>query len=105
MKNLSLIPVALLVAAGCTPTQTPAPTVAPVAKAPAKAPAKLTATQELAKYCRVCVVDKGEKMEEFLPTRLDKKHQGQTYKFCSDPCRKSFDAKAEKYQLPEKSGA
>ncbi len=101
MKTLILVPAALLGVAGCAPTQTPAP----VAQTPTKAPAKLTATQELAKYCRVCVVDKGEKMEEFLPTRLDKTHQGQTYKFCSEPCRKSFDANPKKYQLTAKNGA
>jgi hypothetical protein len=96
MKNLLLIPVALLVAVGCNPAQTPAP----VAEAPTSAPpVKLTATQELAKYCRVCVVDKDEKMEEFLPTRLDKTHEGKLYKFCSEPCRKSFDAKPARYAL------
>jgi YHS domain-containing protein len=100
MKQLFLVPVALFIAAGCNQTQTAAP-AAPVAKATAAAPVKLTATQELAKYCRVCVVDKGEKMEEFLPTRLNLKSSGQTYKFCSEPCRKNFDANPKKYQLPQ----
>jgi ABC-type Zn2+ transport system substrate-binding protein/surface adhesin len=95
MKNLILIPAALLVAAGCTQTQIPAP----VAQTPTKAPVKLSSTQELAKYCRVCVVDRGEKMEEFLPSRLDKKQGEKTYKFCSEPCRKSFDAKPARYAL------
>ena len=108
MKPLLLLPFLLL--AGCTPPQTSAPvtqtpTKAPVTQTPTKAPAKLTSAQEIAKFCRVCVVDKGERMEEFLPTRLDKKHEGKLYKFCSEPCRKSFDASPKKYQLPNKSGA
>ena len=100
MKPLLLIPVALFVAAGCTQPQTSAPATAPpVAQTPAKAPVKLSATQELTKFCRVCVLDKGEKMEEFLPSRLDKTHGGKLYKFCSEPCRKSFDAKPALYAL------
>ncbi|HEX9996388.1 MAG TPA: YHS domain-containing protein [Abditibacterium sp.] len=100
MKNLflipSLTPFVLLFASGCN--QAPDSTVPPVSKA-AATPVKLTSAQELAKYCRVCVLDKGEKMEEFMPSRLDKKYQGQTYKFCSEPCRKSFDAKPARYAL------
>ncbi|MBW3636375.1 MAG: YHS domain-containing protein [Armatimonadetes bacterium] len=42
-------------------------------------------------------------MEEFLPTRLNAKKDGQTYKFCSEPCRKSFDANPKKYQVPKAS--
>ena len=95
MKHIFWAPIALFVA-GCN--SAPAPT--PVASVPAPVkPAKLTATQELAKYCRVCVVDKGEKMEEFLPSRLTKTVGGKAYKFCSEPCRKSFDAKPARYVL------
>ncbi len=102
MRNLILISATLCVAAGCNQTQTPAP----LAQSPTPAPpVKLTATQEFAKYCRVCVVDKKQKMEEFLPTRLNLKRGGETYKFCSEPCRHSFDANPKKYQLPTKSGA
>lgn len=97
MKNLFLIPVAALCVSGCNAPQTPTP----LAQQPApKAPIKLTATQELAKYCRVCVVDRGEKMEEFLPTRLNLQSGGHLYKFCSPPCRESFEARPERYQLP-----
>ncbi len=96
MKNTILIPAAIALLAGCNQTRYTEPVGQ---KAPTTAPAKLTATQELDKYCRVCVLDKGEKMEEFLPTRLNAQKDGQTYKFCSEPCRKSFDANPKKYQI------
>ena len=62
-------------------------------------PVKLTAEQELTKYCRICAVDKGEKIEEFFPSRLDTQHGGKTYKFCSDDCKKKFDANSKRYAL------
>jgi hypothetical protein len=94
--------------AGCTPgteeaappSQTaPAQPAKTAAKPAAKPAAKLTTAQELAKYCRVCVVDKGERMEEFFPSRLDTKKEGRTYKFCSDDCKKKFDANSKRYAL------
>ena len=66
---------------------------------PSKPAVKLTAAQELAKFCRVCVVDKGEKIEEYFPSRLDTKHDGKTYKLCSDDCKTKFDATPKKYAL------
>lgn len=60
---------------------------------------ELTPQQELAKFCRVCVVDRGEKIEEYLPSRLDTKADGQTYKFCTDGCKKKFDANQKPYLL------
>jgi hypothetical protein len=105
MKNLFFIPAAILLMTGCNQTQNAEPVVEAPTAAPSTAPAKLTATQELDKYCRVCVLDKNERMEEFLPTRLNTQKDGQTYKFCSEPCRKSFDANPKKYQIPKtKSG-
>lgn len=62
-------------------------------------PVKLTPEQELSKYCRVCVVDKNEKIEEFFPSRLDTQHGGKAYKFCSDDCKKRFDANSKRYAL------
>lgn len=85
-----------LSAAGCAsnPEQASAPTQ------PAQTqPVKLTQQQELTKYCRVCVVDKGEKIEEFFPSRLDTKQGGKTYQFCSDDCKKKFDADSKRYAL------
>ena len=97
MKKLAILLAAplLLAIAGCAPQ---AETVAEQ-PAPTSAPLKLTSAQELAKYCRICVVDKGEKMEEFLPARLDKKVGSQTYKFCTDACRKKFDQNPKPYML------
>lgn len=105
-KNLLLIPIALALY-GCetastttaTTTAPPTPVKAPVTQAvpPASQPVRLTATQELAKFCRVCVVDRGERMEEFLPSRLNLAHGGHTYKFCTENCRKSFEANPKKY--------
>ena len=93
------LPVALAVGAiGCTPV-IKHPEAETAQRAPAPAPAKLSAQQELAKYCRVCVVDKGEKIEEFFPSRLDTKRGGQTYKFCTDGCKKKFDASPGRYAL------
>ncbi len=85
-----------LVATGCA-SQTE-PVAAPVETA-SVAPVKLTADEELAKFCRVCVVDKGEKIEEFFPSRLNTKRDGKTYKFCSDDCKKKFDAEPKRYAL------
>jgi YHS domain-containing protein len=82
--------------AGCAPNTEQA--AAPTQPAQIK-PVKLTAAQELTKYCRVCVVDKGEKIEEFFPSRLDTKQGGKTYKFCSDDCKKKFDANSKRYAL------
>ncbi|HEX8834078.1 MAG TPA: hypothetical protein VF719_07745 [Abditibacteriaceae bacterium] len=75
---------------------------ASVTTAPAPAPveqAKLTPAQELTKYCRVCVVDKGERIQEFFPSRLDTKRGANLYKFCSDDCKNKFDANAKRYAL------
>ena len=82
--------------AGCASNTEQA--AAPVEPAPA-APAQLTADQELAKFCRVCVVDKGEKIEEFFPSRLDTKQGDKTYKFCTDGCKEKFDADPKRYAL------
>ena len=97
---LPIIAVAAL-ATGCASNTEPAavPTQSPQAQSPQTQPVKLTAQQELLKYCRVCVVDKGEKIEEFFPARLDTKHGGKTYKFCSDDCKKKFDADSKRYAL------
>jgi len=81
---------------GCTSQTERAAT--PIQSAPVQ-PVKLTADQELAKYCRVCVVDKGEKIEEYFPSRLDTKKGGKTYKFCADDCRKKFDANFKRYAV------
>src|SRR4028119_1517624 len=51
---------------------------------------KLTPQQELAKYCRVCVLDTGQRMEEPLPSHLNVKHGGKTYKNCSEVCKTRF---------------
>jgi YHS domain-containing protein len=94
----------LMLIAGCAsqpePTATLTNNTAPSSTTAQTAPVKLTTQQELAKYCRVCVVDKGEKIEEFFPSRLDTKKNGQTYKFCTDNCKKAFDAEPKKYLLP-----
>ena len=84
--------------AGCAQQATQAPTPPAPVSAPVQ-PAALTPEQELAKYCRVCVVDNGEKMEEYLPTRLDTKHGGKTYRFCRDECQKKFTANRAKYTI------
>ena len=98
----------LLVAIGLTPLalagcgSTPDPTAPAVDQTPRAQPVqvvKLTPEQELARYCRVCVVDSGEKMEEYLPTRLDTKRDGKTYRFCTDGCRKKFAANPGRYTL------
>jgi hypothetical protein len=82
------------------PAQTQPAQTQPAQTQPAQTqPVKLTTEQELAKYCRVCVVDKGEKIEEFFPSRLDTPKDGQTYKFCSDDCKKKFDANSKQYAL------
>lgn len=70
----------------------------PAAPAPVQH-AALTPEQELAKYCRVCVVDNGEKVEEYLPTRLDTKQNDKTYRFCRDECQKKFVADKAKYAV------
>jgi YHS domain-containing protein len=97
---------AVLWTAGCASNtkQTSAPTqtsqTQPQAQTePQAQPVKLTPEQELTKYCRVCVIDKGEKIEEFFPSRLDTKHGGKTYKLCSDDCKKKFDANSKRYAL------
>jgi YHS domain-containing protein len=99
---LAVLPTALLFA-GCGSNTEQAQTSptgnAPTAQVAPTQPVKLTATQELAKYCRVCVVDKGEKIEEFFPSRLDTKHKGKTYKFCADHCKKKFDSNPKRYAV------
>jgi hypothetical protein len=97
MKIHLLIPVLLVAATGCNSVPAEAPQ--PQSDAPEPKPVALTPQQELAKFCRVCVVDKGEKMPEFLPTRLEVKRAGQSYKFCSDVCRKKFDGQEKRYLL------
>lgn len=83
-------------AAGCSSS---APQIqAPPPPKPVQA-AKLSPQAELAHNCRVCVVDKGEKIEEFFPSRLDTKRGGQIYKFCTDDCKKKFDASPKRYAL------
>ncbi len=97
MKHWFFLAVAVaLSAAGCASNtqQAAAPTQAAQTQ-----PVKLTPQQELTKYCRVCVVDKGEKIEEFFPSRLDTKQGGKTYKFCADDCKKKFDANSKRYAL------
>ncbi len=83
---------------GCgAPTQEEA--AVPVENTVSATAVALTPQQELAKFCRVCVVDKGEKIEEYLPSRLDTKVGEQTYKFCTDGCKKKFDANKKTYLL------
>jgi len=99
--NNLFIPAALaaLCIAGCTSNSEETPPPVPAAKPAPVKPVKLTAEQELAKYCRVCVLDKNEKIEEFFPSRLDTKHGGKTYKFCADGCKKKFDANVKRYAI------
>ena len=52
-------------------------------------------------WCRVCEVDKGEKLPEYLPSRLDAVRDGQTYQFCNDGCRQKFDADPARYLMPD----
>ncbi len=86
--------------AGCASNNQQAAAPPQVAQSqPQTQPVKLTPEQELTKYCRVCVIDKGEKIEEFFPSRLDTKHGGKTYKLCSDDCKKKFDANSNRYAL------
>jgi hypothetical protein len=82
------------------PATTNATTVSPTASASrAVNPAEVNVEAELAKFCRVCVVDKGEKMPEYLPSRLNTKQGALTYKLCSDDCKKKFDATPAKYLI------
>ena len=97
MKPWLLILLALG-AAGCSSSAPQTQTQAPAPPKPVQA-AKLSPQAELARYCRVCVVDKGEKIEEFFPSRLDTKRGGQIYKFCTDDCKKKFDASPKRYAL------
>jgi YHS domain-containing protein len=85
------------VVAGCSaPTETAqAPAISPPTSS--SAPVKLTQAQELDKFCRVCVVDEGKKMPEYLPSRLNKTVDGKTYRFCAEKCRKEFDKNPKKY--------
>src|SRR5690606_33964268 len=84
--------------AGCNaPVQEEA--AAPAEIAASATAVELTPQMELAKFCRVCVVDRGEKIEEYLPSRLDTKVGDQTYKFCTDGCKKKFDASKKPYLL------
>lgn len=105
MKRLFALAIFLGGLPGCASndTSTPQPSssnqVTLQATPPAAAPAKLTPSQELSKFCRVCVVDRGERMEEFLPSRLDAVFEGNTYKFCTENCRKRFDADKRRYAL------
>jgi hypothetical protein len=62
-------------------------------------PVKLTPQQELARYCRVCVMDTGQRMEEPLPSHLDVKHGGKTYKNCSEECKRRFAANPKRYAM------
>lgn len=84
--------------AGCAASGTEEPATGTVNTASATA-VELKPEQELAKFCRVCVVDRGEKIEEYLPSRLDTKVGDQTYKFCTDGCKKKFDANQKPYLL------
>ena len=90
-----------LALAGCAASEPQATTSAPPKLAQTKPTqaAKLSPQAELAKFCRVCVIDKGEKIEEFFPSRLDTKRGGKTYKFCMDDCKKKFDASPQRYAL------
>ena len=99
--QLFLIPAVALALAGCSPQveqSAPQSQISP-ANATTAQPVKLSAEQELAKYCRVCVLDDGEKIEEYLPSRLDTRFADKTYKLCSDDCKKKFDADPKKYAL------
>jgi hypothetical protein len=94
------LPIALLVSGcGSNTEQAQTSTTTRTAQVAATQPPKLTPTQELTKYCRVCVVDKGERMEEFFPSRLDTRHKGKTYKFCADRCQKLFVANPKRYEV------
>ena len=102
MKHWFYPAIALLITGCASNTQqssTPPQATMQSAAQSTKQPIKLTTEQELTKYCRVCVVDKGEKIEEFLPSRLDTKKGGKTYKFCSDDCQKKFVANSKPYAL------
>lgn len=87
-------PPLLFLLTSCNTAQAP---VAQNAKTAIPAQAKLSPTQQLAKTCRVCVVESGQFIEEFLPSRLDKKVNGQTYRFCADKCREKFDKSPQKF--------
>jgi hypothetical protein len=91
----------VLGAVGCTSQteQSSTPTESRSSQSAPVQPVKLTPEQELAKFCRVCVVDKDEKIEEFFPSRLDTQHSGKTYKFCSDDCKKKFDVNSSRYAV------
>jgi YHS domain-containing protein len=104
MKKIWILSPLMLILASCnSQPETSSGTTTNTAQQTQPAPKviKLTATEELAKYCRVCVLDRGEKMEEYLPSRLDVKHDGQTYKFCSEPCKKKFEANKKKYTVKQ----
>ncbi len=77
---------ALVSLAACAPAPEPEP-----------APA-IAATPEA--WCRVCEVDRGERLPEYLPSRLDVTRDGQFYRFCADHCRAKFDAAPQRYTLP-----
>jgi YHS domain-containing protein len=73
--------------------------VEPVADVPVEA-----AAPSPEEWCRVCEVDKGERIPEYLPSRLDVERDGQTYRFCNDGCRAKFDAQPEPYLLEAEPG-
>lgn len=85
LRNLAGL-VVLGLAVGCQPRPEPAP----------EPPATPVATEPEA-WCRVCEVDRGEKLPEYLPSRLDVRRDGQVYRFCADDCRARFDANPGRY--------
>lgn len=93
---------AAVVIAGCSPGPD---TSSSAQQAPAvqEAQADLTPEQELREYCRVCVVDEGKRMQEYLPSRLDTEVDGLTYRFCNDRCREKFDQTPEIYKITQPS--
>jgi hypothetical protein len=100
MAGAVLLALCGVIAAGCGWHSAQAP--------PPPAPAGDTSAvpdSEVDRYCRVCYVDGGHKMGGYLPERLNVAYEGKTYAFCSDDCRKKFEANPAKYALkPEKTG-
>jgi len=83
---------ALTMLAGCAPTPEPEAEPQPAQETAATPEAAAPET-----WCRVCEVDRGEKLPEYLPSRLDVTVDGQAYHFCADACRAKFDADPKRY--------
>lgn len=90
---------------GCAAQTPEQPEPAPIQAADVQPPPAPDSPEDLARYCRVCVVDKGERIEEYLPSRLDTAHDGRTYRFCRDSCQEAFEAEPGKYAVKEAEAA